>query len=391
MTADASRRPLLRPLSLLLTAPALLTGTALAAEWTATPSAQLLAQGQSNPRFADEEQNLTAAFGTQLGLGLTRATERFSLLVQPTVAWHRYQQDTDLDRSDQHLVTEWHWKGEHIDWDGTVSAARDTTLTSERGTTGLTQLNERHESLDVSLGPSWRWSERLSGIANIGLQAARYPGSTSALQDYDYRLATTSLSYVLSDRAALTGIATVGRLIPEQTQLQSDSGSVRLQMQYALSSLWMLQFGAGPSLVRTASHEEHGIVYTGTLARTFERSSLSLSMNRSVSPSGRGVLTQLQDASLKYNAQLDERLSTGCSLTLSRRKDAIPAIETTLSDVSYARADVTASWRVSEHWHLGGGMGYAAQRFEGIRSDADTARGYDVQLTLGWTGDPHVY
>ena len=390
MTADRARLP---PLRLIAAAPALMSGTALAAEWSLTPSGQLTMQAQNNPRLADDDRkSFTAGAGAQLGVRVVRATERFNLLIRPTVGWQRYEQETDLDRSDQHLEAELVWKGEHVDWSGVLGAVRDTTVTSERGSTGLTQLNERHEGLDVSFGPSWQWSERLSGGANVGWQAARYPGTTeSELQNYDYRLIAANLGYVLSDRAVLTWAATAGRLLPERTQLQSDSASLLVQMRYALSSLWTLNVGAGPSQVRTDDRHEHGVIYTAALTRGFERSSLSLAVNRSVSPSGRGVLTQLETAGLNFGTKVTERLGTSCSLTFSRRKDAIPEIATALSDVRYARADFAVSWRVSEHWHLSAGMGYAGQQFGERRADTETARGYDAQLTLGWTGDPHVY
>src|SRR4029078_11527781 len=106
--------------------------------------------------------------------------------------------------------------------------------------------------------------------------------------------------------------------------------------------------------------------------REFERSSLSFAGNRRVSPSGRGVLPVLQDASLNFGAQMRERLSAGCSLSYSRRKDAISESDTALSDVRYARADLTVAWRVSEHWHLGAGMGYSAQQIGERRADTDT-------------------
>lgn len=389
MSERIARRPLLR---LLAAAPALLAGPAMAAEWSLTPSGQLVTQAQRNPRLADDGTSTSASLATQLDLRLERATERFNLIIQPHVGWQRYEQDNSLDRSDQQLEATLHWRGELIDWNGTVGATRDSTLTSERGTTGLTQLNERHEGLDVSLGPTWQWSERLTGGTNVGWQAARYPGNRETeLQNYDYRLVSGDVGYVLSDRAVLTWVASVGQLVPQHTDAKSDNASLRMQMRYALSSLWSLNLGAGPSVVRAQEHRQNGVIYTAAVSRAFERSSLSLSVNRSVSPSGRGVLTQLQDASLNFGTQLSERVSTGCSVSFSRRTDAIRAGNTALSDVRYARADFSVSWQVSEHWHLGAGMGYSAQQLGARDDNADTARGYDAQLTLGWTGNAHVY
>ena len=377
-------------LGLTAAAASVAANTALAAEWTIAPSVQLTTQAQHNPRLVPEGGDTEDSTGAVAAFEVQRRTERLELVANSKVGYQRYQQDTELDRSDQHLDVALHWQGELVTWSGSAVATRDTTLTSELGTTGLTQFNQRHEGFDFSLAPSWLLSERLSMGSSLGWQVNRYPDPANGLSDYHYGTMAVNASYVVSDRASLSLVGSAGRFSSGNSRPETNNASVRLQAQYAWSPLWSISAGAGPSWVEENQKRERGVVYNVSIGRRLEFSSLSLSASRSQSPSGFGVLTELDDASLDFSTQISERLTGSLSVGLVRRRDAIPAFRLDLQEVRYRRTNASLGWHINPNWLVALGVGNKVQRL-GTLSETSTAQNYEAGLTLTWSGNPHVY
>jgi len=121
--------------------------SALAAEWTFSPAAEINAQSQQNPGLSpaeDQQHEMSNGGGTSLSLGVQRRTERTTFSLQPSVHALRFADDNNLDRDEEHVDLGYGWLGEKVSWNAAGNATRDTTLTSELGTTGLTQGNLRH-------------------------------------------------------------------------------------------------------------------------------------------------------------------------------------------------------------------------------------------------------
>ncbi len=392
MRADNVRRPLLHVAA--VTA-GLTSGAIHAAEWTLTPSVAVSTRTERNPRLGADDASRTEtanAFDTVASLNISRNTERLSLVVKPDIAVYRSTNASDLDRDEEHLNLSMGWRGETISWSSKVAIARDTTLTSELGDTGFTQANLRHDSYDVSFGPTWQLSERVSALASVGSLINRYPGqSTAFLQDYRYDSALAGLNYSASDRAVLSMTASVGRLNNKGPGDHSDNASLMLRAQYALSPVWNIALGAGPSLARSAGSTERGVVYNASLSRSFETGRLSLDVDRSQQPSGAAVLTNLEQAALSFSTVLTERLSGTVSAIYNRRRSALREIDVDLSRVRYARVEAGLSWQMSSRWQVGASVGDSLQRVGSIFSNDQTGRGYDARLSVSWNGKSYVH
>jgi len=384
--AAAARAPLLQAAA--AAAAALSSSAAFAAEWTVVPSGQLVTQSEDNARLKSDDGRTSSALGAQAVMQIQRRTERMNLSFTPRVGVLRYQNDSGLDRDEQQLDAKGQWVGENVTWDGTLAAARDTTLTSELGTTGLTQVNRRHEGIDLMLQPAWRLTERVTVGTSAMWEINRYPGSDQTqLQNYQYGNLSLFASRAFTDRTTITVSAAAGHLNAEQTGSDSDNANVRLQLSHVWSPLWTMTLAAGPSWVRTDIRSEQGVIYNASLLRALEGGSLALNVGKSVSPSGRGVLTEVENATLSYGGQWTEHLSGGLSLGYVHRSDAIPAFGFEFNDVRYARAGANLAWRMTPSWQLSLSGGNTAQRVR----ESDTARGYDVRFSVSWTGDTHVY
>ena len=377
-------------LGLTAAAASVAANTAVAAEWTVEPGAQLTTQAQNNARMSADGGDTETSIGAQAGVQMARRTERLELTSSTRVYFQRYQHDTGLDRNDQQLDLALHWNGEHLSWTGTAAATRDTTLTSELGTTALTQSNRRHESYDFSLGPSWNMSERLSMGSSVGLQINRYPGPSPGLTDYRFGTANLNAGYQLSDRASVSLVGSAGHFSSGNSSTSTDNASVRLQAQYAWAELWTLNGGAGPSWIEANHRRQQGVVYSASVSRRLELSSLSLSASRSQSPSGFGILTNTDDVKLSFSTQIRERLTGSLSAGLTRRRDALPALGLELPEVRYRQIDASLAWQVAPSWGLVLGANNRAQRAATLSGSA-LANSYEALLTLNWTGSSHVF
>ncbi len=369
------------------------TTPAVSAEWTLAPNGSVFTLDQQNPNLVPGGKDDSVGYGGQASLDVKRRTERLSLDLQSSYGVHRYRRDDNLDRDEANIDLAGSWQGERVDWSGSLGAARDTTLTSELGTTGLTQGNSRHESYDFSIGPNWQASERVTVGARAGLNASRYPGlENSELVDYDQSNASVYVSYLYSDRLSLTLSGAAGRLSSKGSSGDDTrNANATIAARYALATKWSLQASVGPSLAESQGERQRGLVYGLSVSRAFERAALSIDASRSQEPAGRGLLTELQRVGVASSTQLTERLSATASVGLTKRTNAIRTFDVNLDEVKYGRADFSLGWRVSSTWQLGFSVGGTDQRRDTIFRDTQSARGYDARLALSWNGNPYVH
>ena len=389
--SSAARVPVI---GLTAAAASMITATSVAAEWTVTPSGSAFTLGQQNPNFVPDGKDDSLAFGGNAALQVRRRTERLSLDLQSTYGAYRYRRDDNLDRDDASLGLSGLWQGERMAWSGTARATRDTTLTSELGTTGLTQGNSRHESYDLSFGPSWQPSERVIAGVSAGYDASRYPGAAAAgLVDYAQGSASGYVSYTYSERLTLTFAGAAGRLSNKGAADDTTNTNVTVAARYALGEKWSTEASVGPSLVESGGQRERGYVYGLSASRAFERATFSINASRSQEPAGRGLLTELQRVGAAFSTQLTERLSVSTTAAVTHRRNALQAFGLNLDDVKYTRGELALGWRANANWQLGFVVGGTNQRratFFGF-GEPERARGYDARLALSWNGNPYVH
>lgn len=389
MKSAAAARPLWQAAAV---AAGLSSSTAMAAEWTLEPTAEIYTQAQRNPRHIANNDDDATAYGTRATVRIQRRTERLQLSIQPAASIVRYQQVEGLDRNDQYLRASALWLDERTTWRGEASGTHDTTLTSELGTTGLTQVNSRHEGYSISGGPEWQLGERSLLGANLAWQIDRYPTAPEIiLPGSHYTTASTYFSYKSSENTSLSVGASVGKLASSSTRTGSDNASLMLQMRHAFSPLWALDISAGPSWMRAGQlRSERGSIYNAQLSRAFDRASVAVGVSQRLSPSGRGVLTEVQEATIDFSMKFTERLSGRVNAGKSYRTDAFAAYRLDLQDVRYSHVDVGLSWRPSQNWQLSLELGNSTQNSASYLRDQDTAYGYYARVALGWLGKPYV-
>lgn len=357
-----------------------------AAEWRIGPTVRISSTYTDNPRFLEEGASSAGGVG-ELSASLRRITERSEMKLQPRVRFSRHRDDALLDSDDQFLDATLMWLGERSHWDGSLNYVRDTTLTSELGSTGIVQSNRRHHGLTATLGPTWRATERVSvGGQAYWLDSSYEDKASTGLVDYEYRALSMFTAFAATPGSDWTLTAQGAELFVSEYGTRTRNATLRLMWTWRPLSSWTLKLSGGPAYVDAEAGTDAGEVFDLDLTRQAERWNTSLRAGRDLTPTGRGVLTRRDKITLGVSRRLTEDVSAGVSTQWVRNQDLQNQPGRTFYEVEYQRVDANVSWRMSEHWSLALGASAATQRYDVVDRDADN---HQVTLGLAWNGQPH--
>jgi opacity protein-like surface antigen len=368
---------------------ALCAQQASAADWQVAPSAHVGTSYADNPRLLPEGGSSSSGAIGEMKASLKRLTDRSELTLRPRFVSSRYSDDETLDSDDQFVTAGYRWVGERSEWNTQLGLTRDTTLTSELGSTGLVQSNRRHESASFTVAPTVMFTERVSGGVQMFLLDNRYVDADSTgLVDYRYTALSLFSTVLLSDAgSALTvtaqgGELSTGGFFGSATR----DGSLRLGWSFQPWLLWTATLSAGPSMVETDAGRDSGFVFDSEIKRQGDRWSLTANAGRSQSPTGRGVLTRRDEFKLSFNRSITERLSANVAARWVRSEDLLQQQAGAVTyQVDYSRLDIGANWRLSRDWSLSLQLSGNTQNYE---LATERANGYRASLNIVWNGQP---
>lgn len=368
---------------------ALCAQQASAAEWQVAPAASVGSSYADNPRLLSEGGTSSSGAIGELNASLRRLTERSALTLRPRLRSSRYSDDEKLGSDDQFVNAGYRWLGVRSDWNMELGLTRDTTLTSELGSTGLVQSNRRHEAASFSVAPRVMFTERVSGGVQMFVVDNRYiDAAFTGLVDYRYTMLSLFSTVLLSDTGSAFSVTAQGGELSTDGFRGSDTrdGTLRLGWSFQPWQLWTAALSAGPSTVETDAGSDSGFVFDGELKRHGERWSLTANAGRSQSPTGRGVLTRRDEVKLTFNRSITERLSTNLGTRWVRSEDLLSQRgRNDKYQVDYGSVDIGASWRVSRDWSLSLQLSANTQDNE---LAAERADGHRASLSMVWNGQP---
>jgi hypothetical protein len=344
-------------------------------------SAQLYLLAETNPQLREQKQDAQSG-AADATLALARRTELLDLNLSVGATVRRYSEDVGLDRDDQLLALGAKYRGERYSVLGNAAVTRDSTLTSELGTTGIDGDNRRHRARQLSLAPEWQLSERHATGLTLGWQDSTYErGVNSALADYSYTSASLSNTYATSEAGSVALLISAGRMDSALYSFDTTNIDMRLELQHAWSQRWQGAISGGASRVSAGGRRHGGSLFSGSLTRNSELLGFDLSLSRSNAPSGTGLLTRRDEAALSARLPLSEYLSVSAGVSVARSREFLSQFDLALGEVRYARADLSLSWNVARDWTLALGAGGIDQkRFDGGAS----GRTFDARMTLAW-------
>lgn len=364
-------------------------GQTSAADWQVVPAMYVGTSYADNPRLLTNGGTSTSGGIGELKASLRRLTETSELTLRPRFTSARYSDDESLDSDDQFINGGYRWVGQRSEWNMDAGWTRDTTLTSELGSTGLVESNRRHEAGTFSVSPKVMFTERVSGGVQMYLVDNRYiDADSTGLVDYRYRALSVFSMVTLTDAGSTLSLTAQGGSLTTEGLFATETrdGTLKLGWSFKPALLWSASLSAGPSIVETDVASDTGFVFDGEIKRQGDRWSLTANAGRSQSPTGRGVLTRRDEARLTFSRNLTERLSANVIARWSQSEDLVPQQgRTVLYQVDYASLGLGANWRLSRDWSLALQLFGNTQDYE---LATERANGYRASLSIVWNGQP---
>ena len=361
-----------------------------ASEWSATPQLNVHGDYWENPRLVYGGGDTVDGVTAELSAAIARRTETTEVDVAPLIRVRRYSGDEHLNGSDDVLRILAKKSMERISWSLSGTAMRDSTLTSELGTTGFTQVNKRRKYADLSIGPTFQISERTQLSLGAYGQSVNYENSeNTGLLDYRYVSASITGTRQLTERSQLAIAVSGGRnFVPDAPVNEMKNYSTTLQYVHQWDPTWNLTLWGGPSRVTSEFSSNNGGIYGGALRHQGERFTIDASVERNSRPTGTGMIEQVDAATLSDTFRVTERLSGGIGLSYTHSRESARVLRFRPPDVKYLHVDANFTWQWTERLNIVLSAGRNTQRSD---FESQTAKGYLISLGINWQGIPNVF
>jgi hypothetical protein len=358
-----------------------------AAQWSSSADVRVSVLAEDNPGLAATSRGTSGSGEATVGFNVERSTERFDMHVAPRVSARRYSDDAGLDREEYRMDGGLDWRGERMRWLGDVWLSRESTLTSELGSTGLTQANLLRRERRVSLSPMFQLSERTSLQMGATVEDVDYSDrSLAALNGYVRSTASASLGRALGELLRGSLSVTGSLLQPGGGGEDSRDQSASFGLQWQGSQIALLQVSAGVSRVERAGVHRLGRTFGLGLQRQFRKASFSLDANRGLEPVGTGLITESDNVRIGAGWRVRETLQIATTLNTRQSRYLLQNAGLPSTRVRYTRAEVTMDWQLARSWSLGWQVGHAWNRQPG---NVPATTGFDTRMTLSWSAILH--
>ena len=353
-----------------------------AAVWGVSPRASVAVRYDSNLQLRADDENDSVGGSATAGAHIVRYGDTVDWKFDPQLLLVRYRDDTDLNRTESQIDAAVERRLELSQWTATASYVRDTTLTSELGSSGITQVNLPHEHIVVALSPALQLNERCSAGLQGSWSNDRYLGAgASGLVDYDYGVGFLQLACQATQRSDLAVDASYARLTASSVRYETEQLAANLRWDVSLSERWKLSLAGGPLRVRSSIAIDNGIGYSVELSGRAETSRLNLSWSQDTSPNGRGALSKRDRVVLSAGRQFGARLSADLTGQWLHNEDAVQQIGLSIESIRYVYADTTLRWLVSPTVSSFVSIGWSRQAQQ---TTAIAGHGYHVAVGMAW-------
>ncbi len=319
-----------------------------------------------------------------------RDTERLKLVLRPYGQVERYT-DARLNHTDDEGIdaTATWLETERSSLSLHTLMQDASTLYSDLTSTGIIHVGQRRRDEDV--GATWayqqteRWTFQLGGTYS----GSNYHGAgATTLSNYRQALGTASESFAYTERLTFLLTGSAGDAHTTGAEQATRFESLGAGFQWRPSERVSVQGNGGASRQTTGTLTSTSVIGTLSASYSTELSSVALSAQRQVQPSGFGIFAQVDQAGLTASRNIAPQLSLGSEFEIYRDTSAFrsPFISFTFADRTYAEAHLRLSWQRTPAWALALQLLY--DRADSPRSYLIPAglhaRGWQVSLQSVW-------
>lgn len=350
--------------------------TAPAADWSGTLEAGTNAAYVTNPQLlagssvSDETLLLTVDGSAKM------QTETGQLTVTPRFSMTRYDHETALNINTGSLDVNYQGTLERGQWTFEAQGLSDSTVTSERGTTGITNVNQRHDVETASLGYRYSSTEQLSWLLQGLWQGTQYSEAPNfGLTNYNYLSGQFGPQWGFSERVQGSLIFEADQLTPQGgTTQNSYSESVRLTHSLTEQYTWRASFGVSRVAAGNTSSTANVIFEVGASRQT-ERVQWDVSFRRAVLPIGLGLLAEEDIAALGILVGTSEHTTLNVSFNAIKTDPVIYLNYVVYEGASWGQASAEWRYQFAQHWALSAAYVYGRARNEILGQWGDGSQG----------------
>jgi len=278
-----------------------------------------------------------------------RDTERLKLTLRPFGEFERYTDDRLDPTSAEGLDTAMTWlQTERSSFTLHAMVQDASTIYSDLTTTGLIHIGQRRR--DTNFDGTWafqqteRWTLQLEGTYD----GSDYHGAgTSALSNYRQALGTASENFSCTEQLILSLNASAGDAHTTGAEQSTRFQTVGTGFQWQPTERAGVQGSVGLSRQTTGGLTSNTTIGALSVTYSTQLSNFALTAQRLLQPSGFGIFTQVDQATLTMSRNLSERLSLGAEAQVYRDTSAFhsPFISFTYADRTYAESHLRLNWQ----------------------------------------------
>lgn len=283
-------------------------------------------------------------------------TERLKLTVRPYGQVERYSDPRLNPTSEGGLEATGNWtQTERSSFMLHTMVQDGSTLYSELNSTGIIHIGQRRRDEDVDGTWSYRQTERWTLQLGGTYTGSDYHGAnTSSLSNFRQASGSATESFAFNEQLALDLNGSAGDAHTAGAEQSTAFKSLGTGFQWQPTERTTIQGSVGISRQATGTLTSNTII--GALSVTFstELSSFALSATRQMQPSGFGIFTEVDQASLTATHSLSERLSLAYEAEVYRDSSAFqsPFISFTYAERTYAESHLRLNYQQTPTWTL---------------------------------------
>ena len=327
---------------------AMTAAAACSADWTVAPTLTLGIDNDTN-RLLTSPAIPSRGLSMNLDTHFEHDTERLQLRLRPYGEFERYS-DPRLDpTSEGGIEATGTWLATERSSVTLHTLVQDaSTVYSDLLSTGLIHVGQRRRDEDFdgtwSFQQTERWTLQLQGSYN----GSDYHGAgTTVLSNYRESLGTATESFALNEQVILSVDASGGDAHTTGAEQSTRIDSLGTGFQWQPTERASVQGSAGLSRQTTAGLTTNTTIGQLSVTYSTELSNFTLTAQRTLQPSGFGIFSQVDAATLTAGHNLSERLSLGAEAQVYRTTSAFtsPFISFTYADRTYAESHVRLNWQ----------------------------------------------
>lgn len=388
----------------LLAVSAALSGTADAAQTYWQPALEARIEAHTNRDLVPEDEEEMIGYFADLGITWGRETERSVTRIQPRIRIQEFPDRKRLQRTEEFLnfVTEYETLRSEFDLTARFSRRDaytaeflqpgfdpvDPSIPLEGGDTGRLLVDQTRTAFSLRPSFTHRVSERNGFSVNVAAEIVDYESSVPVTQ-VDFKFASVEVAWLrqIDERTSLTFGPFVSRYDADDGgETDAFGARVTWRREWSERSRVALIFaGQNEETTRFAdvpvSMDDTSWEALLRLERDTTTGLLRLDLGRSITPSGSGSLSDVDQINLEYRRALSPRWNSKSAVRAQRVRahNAFAAND----DRDTAGLSLSLTWAMTPTWSLSGGYELFWREF--VR-DNDDALDNAVFLSMTFRG-----